>query len=179
MGWRTRTSALPIRGLCQIAYLLPMWGGIWSSVVFLWKRLMCPQNSSLRMFWYRDLNSSHLFPRSGALEHEANRTPDISATFIGSRKKFCKSNRMSVCPARERKPSILSYSCRLYRFNRLSRGRTTPLYILCQYMVRTWYVCDFWNGVMSFPQMRSKVRYSFEYFIWRGYCYSKIHSCNH
>ena len=88
MGWPTRTSALPIRDLRQIAYLLPMWGGIASGVVFLWRRLICPQNSSLRMFWYRDLNSSHFFPRFGALEHEANRTPDISATFIGSRKSF-------------------------------------------------------------------------------------------
>ena len=34
MGWLTRTSALPIRGLRQIAYLLPMWGGIWNGVVF-------------------------------------------------------------------------------------------------------------------------------------------------
>ena len=34
MGWRTRTSALPIRDLRQIAYLLPIWGGFWSGVVF-------------------------------------------------------------------------------------------------------------------------------------------------
>ena len=55
------------------------------------------------MFWYRDLNSPHFFPRFGALEHEANRTPDISATFIGSRKKFCKHNRMSVCLGKKTK----------------------------------------------------------------------------
>ena len=59
MGRRTRTSALPIRDIRLIVYLLPMWGGIWSGVVFLWRRLICPQNSSWRMFWYRDLNSSH------------------------------------------------------------------------------------------------------------------------
>ena len=139
MSWRTWSSALPIRDLCQIAYLLPMWNGIWSGVVFLWRRLICPQNSSLRMFGCRDLNSSHFFPRFGLLEHEAKRTPDISATFIGSHKKFCKRNRMSVCPARKRKPSILSVSYRLNRLNRCSRGRTTPLQILCQNMVRTWY----------------------------------------
>ena len=138
MGWRTRTSALPIRDLRQIVYLLPMWSGISRDVVFLWRRLICPQNSSLRMFWYRDLNSSHFFPHFGALEHEANRTPDISATVIGSRKKFCKRNRMSVCPAWKRKPSILSVSYRLNRLNRCSRGRTTPLQTLCQNMVRTW-----------------------------------------
>ena len=103
MDWRTRTSALPIRDLRQIVYLLPVWGGIWRGVVFLWRRLICPQNSSLRMFWYRDLNSSHFFPRFGLLEHKANRTPDISATFIGSCKKFCKRKRMSVCPARKTK----------------------------------------------------------------------------
>ena len=140
MGWRTRTSALPIRDLRQIAYLLPMWGGIRRGVVFLWRRLICPQNSSLRMFWYRDLNSLHFFPRFGALEHEANRTPDISATFIGSRKKFCKDNRMFVCLARKREPSILSVSYRLNRSNRLSRRKTTPRQILCQNMVRTWYI---------------------------------------
>ena len=106
---------------------------------FLWRRLICPQNSSLRMFWYRDLNSSHFFPRFDLLEHEANRTPDISATFISSRKKFCKRNRMSVCPARKGKPSSLSVSYRLNRFNRCSRGRTRPLQILCQNMVRAWY----------------------------------------
>ena len=100
MGWWTRTSTLPKRDLRQIAYLLPMWGGIWSGVVFLWRRLICPQNGTLRMFWYRDLHSSHFFPRFGALEHEANRTPDISAIFIGSRKKFCERKRMSVCPAK-------------------------------------------------------------------------------
>ena len=87
MGRGTRTSALPIRNLRQIAYLLPLWGGIWSGAVFLWRRLTFSQNNSLRMFWYRDLNSSHFFSRFGALEHEANRIPDISATFIGSRKK--------------------------------------------------------------------------------------------
>ena len=138
MGWRTRTSALPIGDLRQIAYLLPMWDGISSGVVFLWRRLICPQNSSLRMFWYRDLNSSHFFPRFGALEHEANRTPDISAAFIGSRKKFCKRKRMSVCPARKRKASISSVSCRLNRFNRCSRWRATLFQILCRNMVRTW-----------------------------------------
>ena len=108
-------------GPLQIAYLLLMWGGIWSGVVFLWRRLICPQDSSLRMFWYKDLNSSHFFLRFGALEHEANRTPDISATFIGSRKKFCKRNRMSVCPAREPKPSISSLSYRSNHFNQCSR----------------------------------------------------------
>ena len=138
MGWWTRTSALPIGDLRQIVYLLPMWDGIASGVVFLWRRLICPQNSSLRMLWYRDLNSSHFFPHFGALKHEANKTPDISATFIGSRKKFYKRNRMSVCPARERKPSILSLSYRLNLFNRCSRWRTTPLQILCQNMVRAW-----------------------------------------
>ena len=107
-------------------------------VFFLWRRLICPQNSSLRMFWYRDLNSSHFFPRFGTLEHEANRTPDISATFIGSCKKFCKHKRMSVCPARKRKSSVLSVSYRLNRFSRYSRWRTMPLQILCQNMVRTW-----------------------------------------
>ena len=145
MGWRTRTSALPIRDLRQIAYLLPMWGGIWGGVVFLWRRLTCPQNSSLRMFWYRDLNSSHFFPRFGALEHEANRTPDISATLIGSRKKFCKGNRMSICPTRKQKPSIFSFSYRLNRLNRLSRGRTSPLQILRQNMVRTQYTYSLWK----------------------------------
>ena len=105
---------------------------------FLWRRLICPQNSSLRMFWYRDLNSSHFFPRFGLLENEANRTPDISATSIGSRKKFCKRKRMSVCPARKRKPNVLSVSYVLDRFNRCSRGRTTPLQILYRNMVRTW-----------------------------------------
>ena len=87
MGWRTRTSALPIRDLRQIAYLLPMWGEIWSGVVFLWRRLMCPQNGSLRMFWYRDLNSSHFFPRFGVLEHEANRTPDMFLLLSSARVK--------------------------------------------------------------------------------------------
>ena len=138
MGWRTRTSALPIRDLRQIAYLLPMRGGISSGGVFLWRRLICPQNYSLRMFWYGDLNSSHFFPHFDALEHEANRTPDIFATFIGSCKKFCKGKRMSVCLARKRKPSILSFTCRLNRFNGCSRGRTKPFQIFCQNMVRTW-----------------------------------------
>ena len=122
----------------KLRLLLPMWGEIWSDVVFLWRRVICPQNSSLRMFWYRDLNSSHFFPRFGLLEHEANRTPDISATFIGSRKKSYKRNRMSVCAARRRKASILSLSYRFDRFNRCSEWRTTPLQILCQNMVRTW-----------------------------------------
>ena len=138
MGWRTRTSALPIRDLSQIAYLLSMWDGIWCG--FLWRRLRCSQNSSLRMFWYGDLNSSYFFPHFGALENEANRTQDISATFIGSCKKFCKRNRMSVCPARKQKPKISSVSYRLNRFNGCSRWRTTPLQILCQNMVRTWCV---------------------------------------
>ena len=106
---------------------------------FLWRRLICPQNSSLRMFWYRDLNSSYFFPRFGTLEHAANRTPGRSATVIGSRKEFCKRNGMSVCSARKRKASILSVSYKLNRFNRLSRWKTTPLQILCQNMVRTWY----------------------------------------
>ena len=125
MGWRARTSALPTRDLRQIAYLLPVWDGIWSGVVFLWRRLICPQNGTLRMFWYRDLNSSHFFPRFGALMHEANRRPDLSATFIGSCKKFYKHIRMSVCPAWKRKASISSVSYRLNRLNRLSRGRTS------------------------------------------------------
>ena len=88
MGWRTRTSALPIRDLRQMAYLLPMWGGIWSGDVFLCMRLICPQKSSLRMSWHRDLNSSHFFPHFDALKHEANRTPNDSVTFIDSHKKF-------------------------------------------------------------------------------------------
>ena len=95
------------------------------------------KNSSLRMFWYRDLNSSHVLPCFGSLEDEANRTWDICATFIGSRKKSCKGNRMSVCQARKRKPSILSVSYRLDHFNRCSRWKTTPLQIFCQNMVRT------------------------------------------
>ena len=140
MGWSTRKSALPIRDLCQIAFLLLMWGGICSGVDFLWRRPICPKNSSLRMFQYRDLNSSHFLPRFGLLEHEANRTPDISSTFVGSCKEFCERNRMSVCSTRKRKPSILSLSCRLNRFNRCSRWRTTPLQILCQNMVRPWYI---------------------------------------
>ena len=139
MGWRTQTSALPIRDPCQIAYLLPMWGGIWSGVVFLRRRLICPQNNRFRMFWCRDWNSSHFFPRFGLLEHEANKTPDISATFIGSRKKFCKRKRMSVRPARKRQACILSVSYRLNRFNRRSRWKSAPLQILCRNMVRTWY----------------------------------------
>ena len=115
--------------------------------VLLWRRLIGPRNSSLRMFWYRDLNSSHFFPRFGALEHEANRTPDISATFISSRKSFVNASECLFCPARKRNPSILSLSyqptgdrqnTRLNRFNQLSRGRTTPLQILCQNMVWTW-----------------------------------------
>ena len=137
MDWRTGASALSIRDFSQIAYFLPMWGGIWSGVVFLWRSLICPQNSSLRMFWYRDLNSSHFFPRFGALEHEANRIPDISAAFFGSRKKFHKRNRRPVCPAEKGKPSILSVSYRLNRFNRCSRGRTTLFRILCQNLART------------------------------------------
>ena len=143
MGWRTRTSALPIQDLRQIASLLPMWGGIWSGVVFLWRRLICPQNSSWRMFWYRDLNSSHFIPRSGVLEHEANRTRDVSVTFIGSREKFCRHNRVPVCLTRKQKVSILSVSYRLNRFNRCRRWRSTPLQILCQNVVRTWYIDRF------------------------------------
>ena len=140
MGWRTRTSALPIRDLGQIASLLPMWGGISNGVVCLWRRLICPQNGTFRMFWYMDLNSSHFFPRFGLLEHEANKTPDIFATLIGSREKFCKHNRMSVSPARKQKPNILSVSYRLNRLNRCNRWRTTPFQILCQNMIRTWYL---------------------------------------
>ena len=136
MGWRTRTSALPIQDLHQIAYLLPTWDGSSSDVVFLWSRLTCPQNSSLRMFRYRDLSSSHVIPRFGALEHATNRTPDNSVTFIGSRKKFCKRHRMAVCLARKRKPSILSVSYRLNRFNRLSRWRTTPF----KFCAKIWFV---------------------------------------
>ena len=143
MGWRTRTRALPIGDLRQIAYLLPMWDGIASGVVLLWRRLICLRNSSFRMFWYRDWSSSYFFPRFGLLEHEANRTPDISATFIGSRKKFCKRKRMSVCLTIKRKPSILSVSYRLNGLNRCSRGRTTPLQILWQNMVRAWYSTTF------------------------------------
>ena len=139
-GWPTRTRALPIRDLRQIAYLLPMWGGIWSGVVFLWRRLICPQNSSLRMFWYRDLNSSHFFPRFGVLEHEANRTLDISATFIGSRKSFVNASGSSVCPAKRRIRVFCLSPIGLNRLNRCSRGRTTPIQILCQNMVCTWYV---------------------------------------
>ena len=177
MGWRTRTSAPPIRDLRQIAYLLPMWGEIWSGVVFLWRRLMCPQNSSLRMFWYGDLNSSHFFPCFGALEHEANRTPDICATFIGSRKKFCKRKRMSVSPARKRKASILSVSYRLNRFNRCSRWRTTPFQISCQYMVRTWYStsvqhCNFFEWVHIIQGVLATVS-----LIWQ-FPYSSFMSCN-
>ena len=112
MGWQTRTSALSIRDLRQIAYLLPMWGWISSGAVFGWRRVKCLQNSSLRMFWYGDSNSSRFFPRFGALECEANRTPDVSSTFIGSRENFCKHNRISVCPARKRKASIFSVSYR-------------------------------------------------------------------
>ena len=100
MGWRTRTRALPIRDLRQIAYLLPMWGGSWSGVVFVWRRLICPQNSSLRMFRNRDLNSSDFFPRFGLLKHEAKRTPDMSATIVRSHEKFSERNRISVGPAR-------------------------------------------------------------------------------
>ena len=85
--------------------------------------------------WTRRISS-----RFGALEHEANRTPDMSATFIGSRKKFCERNRTSVCPARKQKATILPVSSRLDRFNRFNRKRTTALQILCQNMVRTWYV---------------------------------------
>ena len=133
-------ATLPIRDLRQIAYLLPMWDGIGNDVVFLWRRLICLRNSSLRMLWHRDLNASHFFPHFGVLEHEANRTPDMSATFIASRKKFCKRNRMSVCTGRKRRPSISSLSHRLNGPNRCSRGRITPFQILRQNMVRTWYI---------------------------------------
>ena len=113
------------------------------------RTLIWPQNSSLRMFWYRDLNSSHFFPRFGALEHEANRTRDISATFIGSRKKFCKHKRMSVCPARKRKASVLPVSYRLNGFNRWSRWKMAPLQISCQNMVRTWYIWTIFKSVVN------------------------------
>ena len=125
MGWRTRTSALPIREFRQIAYLLLMWGGIWSSVVFLWRRLICPQNNSFRMLWYRDLHSSHFFPFFGTLENEANRTPDISATFIGSRHKSFVNVTGCRLSGKKTKNSFLSLSCRLNCFNRCSRWRTT------------------------------------------------------
>ena len=160
MGWWTRASALPIRDLRQNAYLLPMWGGIWSGVVFLWRRLICPQNNSFRMLWYRDLNSSYFFPSFGALEHEANRTLDISATFIGSCKKFCKHNRMSICSARKWKPSILSVSHRTNRLNRYSRWRTTPLQISCQNVVRTWYTS---KGAEHFRSRQPATRTKFMY----------------
>ena len=134
MEGQTWTRALPIRDLRQIAHLLPMWGGIWSGVVFLRRRLTCSQNSSLRMFWYRDLNSSHFSPRFGALEHAANRTPDIPATFIGSRKAFCKRNRMSVCPARKRKASILSVSYRVESFQSVQQIKSyAPSNFLSKY----------------------------------------------
>ena len=123
---------------------------------FLWRRLTCPQNSSLRMFWHRDLTSSHFFPRFGALKHEANRTPDISVTFIGSRKKFCKRKRMSVGSARKRKPNVLSVSHGLNRFNWCSRGRTTPLQILCQNMDRMWYWVNFNQGENDIPCRRRR-----------------------
>ena len=168
MGWGTRTRALPIRDLRQIAYLLPMWGGIGSGVVFLWRRLICPQNSSWRMFWYGDLNSSHFFPRFGALEHEANRTLDTSATFIGSRKKFCKHNRMSVCPARKRKPSMLSLSYRLNRFNRCNRWRTRPLQILCQNTVRTWHSNSLYDWLVDYTKFRWESSVVFHVFIDRN-----------
>ena len=84
------------------------------------------------------MHSSYFFPRFGALEHEANRTLDISATFIGSRRKSCERDRMFVCPGTKQRPSILSVSYRLNHFNRCSRWGTTPLQILCQNMVRTW-----------------------------------------
>ena len=54
-------------------------------------------------------------------------------------KKLSERKRMSVCPARKRKPSILSVSCRLNRLNRCSRGGITSVQILCQNVVRTWY----------------------------------------
>ena len=144
MGWRTRTSTLPIQDLRQIAYLLPMWGGIWSGVVFFEGDWYFHRITVWECVWYRDLNSSHFFLRFGALEHEANRTPDISATFIGSHKKFDKGNRMSVYSARKRKPSILSVSYRLNRFNRSRRWKTIPFQILCQNTVRTWFIKKFY-----------------------------------
>ena len=64
----------------------------------------------------------------------------MSATCIGSREKFCKRNRMSVCAARKRKASILSFSYTLNRLNRCSRWRTRPLQMLCHNMVHIWYV---------------------------------------
>ena len=60
----------------------------------------------------------------------------MSATIVRLHKRFCEHNRMSVGPARKRKPSIFSVSYGLNRFNRCSRGRTTPLRGLCQNMVR-------------------------------------------
>ena len=131
------------------------------------------KNSSLRMFWYRDLNSSHFFPRFGLLEHEANRTPDISATFIGSRTKFYKRKRMYVCPARKRKASSLSVSYRLNRFNRCSRWRTTPRQILCQNMVRTWYNSWYSN------KLNFKIRFStFNWSKLVAEIFRKLHGLN-
>ena len=103
-GLTDSDKCMPIRDLRQTAYLWPMWGGIWSGVVFLWRRLICPHKIAVwegfdMGTWTRRI-SSHVL---GALEHEANKTPDISATSIGSRKNFCKSNRMSVCRARTTK----------------------------------------------------------------------------
>ena len=154
MGWRTRTSALPIRDLRQIAYLLPMWGGIGSGVVFLWRRLICLQNSSLRMFWYRDLNSSHFFHVFGALGHEANRSPDISATSIGSRKKFCKLKRMSVCPARKGKPNILSVSYRAESFQSVQQMKNYAPSEFCAKICSTpgMFRCVFYNAILRKKQ---------------------------
>ena len=67
-----------------------------------------PQNDNFRMFRYRDLNSSHVLLRFGALEHEANRSTVMSTTFISSRKKFCEHYRMSLCLTTKRKASVWS-----------------------------------------------------------------------
>ena len=140
MGWRTRTSALPIRDLRQIAYLLPMWGGIWSGVVFLWRRLTCPQNSSLRMFWYRDLNSSHFFPRFGLLKHEANRTPDIPATFIGARKKVLWRQPDVCLSCKKTKGECFVCVLQVESFQPAQQMKSYAPFDFCaKNMVRTWY----------------------------------------
>ena len=86
--------------------------------------------------WTRRI-SSHVLacPWSMSMERIGHRICLLLSSVLV--KKFCKGKRMSVCPARKRKPSILSVSCGLNRFNRCSRWRTPPLQILCQNMVRT------------------------------------------
>ena len=104
---------------------------------FLWRRLIGTQNSSLRMFWYRDLNSSHFFPRFGALEHEANRTPDISATSSVRVKSFANASGCLFVWQENERASVFSASYRLNRLNcrwGCSRWRTTPVQFLCKNM---------------------------------------------